>query len=126
MSKIISRADALEQGLKFYFSGKQCKRGHVAERYVSSRNCCECLQEDRVKELRARNYLENKETILEKHKHYKEENKESKRASDARYRDENRAAINERCALYRANNKDALREREVRRWAAKKAAITNK
>lgn len=26
-----------------YFTGKPCKRGHVAERYLSTRGCVECL-----------------------------------------------------------------------------------
>lgn len=28
-----------------YFTGKPCKRGHVAERFVSTRNCVECNRE---------------------------------------------------------------------------------
>lgn len=40
--KVISRAEAKEQGLKRYFTGEPCKRGHVDERIVSSFECCEC------------------------------------------------------------------------------------
>ena len=39
--KIISRKEALEQGLKRYFTGKTCKHGHVSERYIKG-SCCEC------------------------------------------------------------------------------------
>lgn len=39
---IVSLADAREQGLKFYFTGKPCKRGHICERYVSIRVCVKC------------------------------------------------------------------------------------
>lgn len=40
--EIIGRADALARGLKRYFTGKPCKRGHVAERAICSKNCVEC------------------------------------------------------------------------------------
>jgi hypothetical protein len=39
---IISRKDALAQGLKHYFTGKPCKHGHEAPRFVSTRNCSAC------------------------------------------------------------------------------------
>ena len=44
-SRIICRDEARALGLKRYFTGAPCKRGHVAERYVSSCRCMEC---DRV------------------------------------------------------------------------------
>jgi hypothetical protein len=43
--KIISRADAKTLGLKRYFTGEQCKRGHIAEREVSGWKCVECARE---------------------------------------------------------------------------------
>jgi len=43
---IITRAEALEQGLKTYFTGKPCKRGHVDERQVSNWTCMECCREN--------------------------------------------------------------------------------
>lgn len=39
---IILRKEALEKGLKRYFTGKACKRGHISERVVGNGNCCEC------------------------------------------------------------------------------------
>ena len=46
MSTIITNKEANEQGLKFYFTGKPCKNGHIAERQVSNRSCCMCLSEN--------------------------------------------------------------------------------
>ena len=40
--QIINRADALAQGLKRYFTGEPCKRGHVALRYAHSGICVLC------------------------------------------------------------------------------------
>jgi hypothetical protein len=33
---------AIAQGLKRYRTGRACRNGHVAERYVTSRACVEC------------------------------------------------------------------------------------
>lgn len=41
---IISRTDALSQGLKRYFTGKPCKHGHLAERWASMGACVECTR----------------------------------------------------------------------------------
>lgn len=40
---IITRKEALAQGLKTYFTGKPCKHGHVARRCTVRRYCLECL-----------------------------------------------------------------------------------
>jgi hypothetical protein len=42
MKKIISRTEALAYGLKRYFTGIPCPRGHVCERQVSNYVCCNC------------------------------------------------------------------------------------
>lgn len=41
-TQIISREDARAQGLKRYFTGTPCRNGHVAERLISNKLCCEC------------------------------------------------------------------------------------
>lgn len=43
--KKISRAEAQRQGLKRYFTGKPCKRGHGCERYVVDCQCYLCALE---------------------------------------------------------------------------------
>jgi hypothetical protein len=41
--KLISRADAIEEGLEAYFTGKPCKRGHLSERRTTTAACIECV-----------------------------------------------------------------------------------
>jgi hypothetical protein len=48
MTKIISRSEAEAAGLKHYFTGKPCKRGHVAERFVSTKTCMHCSRESTI------------------------------------------------------------------------------
>lgn len=42
--EIISRDDARAQGLKRYFTGKPCKRGHIACRFVANNYCVLCCR----------------------------------------------------------------------------------
>jgi 5-methylcytosine-specific restriction endonuclease McrA len=47
--KIILFKEAKLLGVSRYFTGKPCKRGHVAERFVCSNKCMECRREDKRK-----------------------------------------------------------------------------
>lgn len=40
--EIISRDAAKALGLKRYFDGTPCQRGHVTERYTRDKACCQC------------------------------------------------------------------------------------
>lgn len=40
--EVISRKDALKQGLKLYFTNKPCNKGHVAPRFCSNSVCRDC------------------------------------------------------------------------------------
>ncbi|KOO09161.1 hypothetical protein [Vibrio hepatarius] len=44
IKSIVTRAEALESDKTFYFTGKPCKRGHVAERYTNNACCVECMK----------------------------------------------------------------------------------
>lgn len=41
--ELLSRKDAVHLGLKRYFTGAPCKRGHVAARYVTNTGCVACI-----------------------------------------------------------------------------------
>lgn len=41
---VMSKEDAISYGFKVYRTGKPCKHGHTAWRYVSTGNCIECLR----------------------------------------------------------------------------------
>ena len=50
--EILSREQAIAQGLKRYFTGRPCSRGHVAERRASNHSCLECHRENQTRLLR--------------------------------------------------------------------------
>lgn len=71
--EIITRQEAIAQGLRHYFTGKPCKHGHLSKRSVNTWICQECSRmhkrAERQKKLghvrrRARDwYLKNKERV---------------------------------------------------------------
>jgi hypothetical protein len=68
---IITRKEAQQLGLTRYFDGKPCKRGHIAERWVSSPHCLACKAErrkaDRAKTAvrNARYYQQNRQKLIQ-------------------------------------------------------------
>jgi hypothetical protein len=99
--RIISRAEAKALGLKSFFTGKPCKHGPVAERYVSSRGCVEC---DRARALEWR--VANREMARER-----------SREGGRKYRAANPQKDRERKRKWRAANPEKAREHR-RRWRA--------
>jgi hypothetical protein len=108
---IISRDEARAVGLKRYFTGKPCKYGHVAERWVANHECVECYRArrdanlERAREIDRLRYEKNKDKILGQ--------QAAKRAADPqKHRDYMRR--------WRAANKDKINEqRAARRKAAR-------
>ena len=108
---IISRKDALAQGLKHYFTGKPCKRGHCRPRFVSTRQCQEC-----VNECTRRYYAEDPAKYIEKSLRQYEAIKadpdkkaaydERSRKKSARFRQANRELCNLRSAASEAKKPD--------------------
>lgn len=48
--KIITRKEAIAAGKSVYYTGKVCKNGHNAMRYVTSSTCIECQRISRDQE----------------------------------------------------------------------------
>jgi 5-methylcytosine-specific restriction endonuclease McrA len=82
-SQIISQREALERGLRWYFTGKPCKRGHVALRNARWGQCIEC---DRIR-VRPK---EQRDNINEA---YRKKNKDKIRISSKAYNARHRERI---------------------------------
>ena len=101
--QIISRIDAKAAGLKRFFTGEPCKKGHVSERFLSG-SCVQCYKERMQKE-------EHKSKKRESDKKYREgQNKEKRSEYFKNYYEARKEKFSERSAKYRAENKDKLRD----------------
>jgi 5-methylcytosine-specific restriction endonuclease McrA len=76
-----SREQAKADGLKFYSSGKPCRRGHLAQRRVADYICLECQREGSAK---WRN--ENKDAERERHIRWVAANREQRNAKKNKWR----------------------------------------
>ena len=87
--EIITRAEAKAQGLKRYFTGKPCKRGHVIERVTSKGECPEC------KKIGWQAYYKaNKSEIRLNQGGYAKNNKEKVRGHKQKWLTLNRETVN--------------------------------
>lgn len=125
--KIITRSEAKAAGLKRYFTGTPCHRGHISEALTSSGTCLECDAENKrnkrsssANEVRAaaRDYsAKNKDRIsrhnktsytkfaqarIEAQQKWYAANIEAKKAYDRKYRAERRSYRNSLEAMRRA------------------------
>lgn len=128
--EIIGRADALARGLKRYFTGKPCKRGHVAERLTSDKTCLECAAERRKSESgRARSRARtaawrarDPEKVRTQNRARYADNPEKEKARQKRYLEANPGAATAHKKTWRRRNPEAaraiVRNRRAREIAA--------
>jgi hypothetical protein len=90
---VMSLSEAKEKKLRYYYSGKPCKHGHLTIRYISS-GCIECL---RIKNRKEKRDFSNKS------KEWVEKERKRKRESYLKHRDKNL----ERRRNYRKNNPES-------------------
>ena len=111
----LAREEAIKSGLKFYFTGLPCSKGHVTNRYVSTHQCKTCNDEHRAlassikKKAEARRL--NSKATSEKMSEYRKRNAEKIKASQAEYRKNNRESIRFHAAKY-----DAFKGKATPSW----------
>lgn len=139
--EIISRKDAKAAGLKYYFTGEPCKRGHIDKRFVSSFWCMTCQRDKAANvyrrltpEQRSREYAKRKDSYYRwkdrnsvrvkslNEKHRAEHKKRDPDYFKRYYRERAEKRKRETKAWYQANKDHALevikRYRESRpEWA---------
>lgn len=129
---IISRKNAREQNLTFYFTGKPCKRGHIDQRYVSTSDCVTC-KEQRGKQW----YEDNREDQLEKKaewrknnpdymREWSKENIDYRREYKRNYRRENRDSVNKQKMESYFRNHESNLERKRAFYEENKESILAK
>lgn len=123
----ISRSEALEKGLTRFFTGKPCKRGHIAERSSTGGQCREC------EKLRDSGRKEYSAAIKKRRYHESPIVRQKRRLSDMLYREKNLEKLSlrkkERYPLTRKhqidkavqNYKDNKEARNASQYARQKA-----
>lgn len=104
---------AVTSGAQFYFTGRMCKRGHVAKRYASCGQCVECAESWWKRNTEAFRRHQKKSAAKRKGKivAYRNSRKELNRKYQKSYRRENRKQINVNSNRWYHNNKSLVSER---------------
>lgn len=108
--KIISRKEAKEFGLKYYFTNKPCKHGHVSKRLVSNKNCWDCALIAKSKD-----YKENRDKRLYSMKANYRLKAEEKKKYVAEWQKRNKDKVRKYGISYREKYKDRLKVTEKAR-----------
>ena len=118
MQEIVTRRYALANGLGKYFTGKPCRKGHVAERWVAGA-CVQCVS-DRKKEL----YQENRDSVLEymkvQGKIYRQQNKTARLARNNAWREKNIDKVKSQAKERRLANPEKDRAKSRKHYYAHK------
>lgn len=97
---LVSKKQALADGLARYFTGVPCKRNHLTERRTSSGDCVECSrlrqQTDQKRQYKKNHYEKNKEQVLIRAKTNYQKNRAEKIAYSVDYQRKNIKKIYQR------------------------------
>ena len=126
---LITREEAKARGAVRYYTGKPCKHGHDAERFVSSRSCVECTREAVKARMRSRrknhDYLQSQKDYQREYarKRYREDpefrDKQLERKRNRREDPEHREQRREYMREYVKNNRAKFAAKNAKRHAAK-------
>lgn len=92
--------EAISSGARRYFTGRPCRRGHVAERFAGNGACVECFKSNTMRAYRAK----NAQRLAAYNSAWKKDNKEKVNAASNRWKKE---------------NAERVRAWNAARWAAK-------
>lgn len=102
--KIISRKEAKSLGLKYYFTNKPCKHGHISERIVSNGYCNDCSKKQ------SRRYAKNNsEKVLAMKIAWRAKNKEHTRKYNKSRKELINQWVNENREMVRHHKKNYKR-----------------
>lgn len=111
---LISRADARARNLKYYRTGKPCKRGHWAVRFVSCRTCSECARE------KSALWYSDRERAAKKTRSWRARNRKRYKAARNKYVAANKERLRASAAHWAKKNRDK-RRRSCRQWYERNA-----
>ncbi len=116
--EIVSRKDARERGMKLYFTGKPCKRGHIDRRRVSGACCQKCERilgklkreknKDKITAYQKKYRKDNPEKVAARHKKYSDDHKEEMAAYQKLYYQANKEKMDAQQEKYREVNRERI------------------
>lgn len=115
---VISRTHAIGQGLSRYFTGKPCKEGHVAERFVANYTCCVCADGAFKKW-----YSENSNTHLQHVNKWRNKNPQKVQTARQKWTSDNPEKARLSSKIWKHRNPAKVTQQASRRRAAQDARM---
>jgi 5-methylcytosine-specific restriction endonuclease McrA len=118
---IESRKEAIAAGVRRYFTGKPCPKGHLAERSIDNCGCVACHADRRAENREGQraytrdHYRANKEIYIKKAKEWGDKNPDKVTEAQRKWRRENREAGNAASSAWQKNNPERANE-NARNW----------
>jgi 5-methylcytosine-specific restriction endonuclease McrA len=117
--QLISRADAVADGLKGYFTGEACVNGHLAERRVRDGKCVVCALNTSLASARKSGV-----GALAKQR-YRERNRQVLRDTEKARRTGNSETVRAQKRAYAARNAERERQRALAKYYANRSYYNN-
>ena len=133
--EIITRAEAIKKGQKWFYTGVPCTNGHIDKRSVSRWACYQCTRDykkqrlatngDKIREQKRASYYRNFESISAKAKEKYPEIREARKKYLKDYYAKNRDKRIQVAKEYFAENKEKVYEYKSR-WNKTEVGIINR
>lgn len=130
--KLINKDQAIDAGLKKYFTGVSCAHGHLSERYILGSGCIKCvtnrMAEKRARKCpemaatKARHYRKNIEKYTAYNLEYTEKNKTKKSEYDSERYKERKDEVGQYVKAWRKKNPIKLKAQRTNRKAMLRGA----
>jgi hypothetical protein len=98
---IVTKEIAIKNCAKFFYTGTECSKGHLSERYVSTGHCYQCQRD---------HYGKNQTRYLEEGRKRNEKNKDRNSANCKEYYKKNSEEIKRKVREYAAKNVEKIKE----------------
>ena len=117
---LISKDHAKKTGNPYYFTGKPCRRGHIAKRKVSNGGCHECKKLSDSKRRETPEYKEMMRNVMVNRRNDAEKSRfDSERQKTHRNTDSYRESVRGYNNQYKKNNRAKYNAHDAARQAAK-------
>jgi len=109
---IVTRKQAIMLGLRHYFTGKPCRRGHIAKRQVIARSCTDCDRENCRKQ-----YVERAEWRRQRSREWAAQNPAAHHARARKWKLENPSRVRQHSEKSRSRPENKAKALiRVRKW----------
>lgn len=128
---LIKRSEAKKSGLTKYYTGKECKHGHISKRFTGSGSCCKCKEISSRAECKKKydreRYQRNRHAVMERSARWYYSNREAATHASRKWTKNNPDKVKAIKQAYKARRKKwesgGMTSKELGEWLKKQSKI---